>query len=118
MARAFHFSKSTRSQAFFRQGKRCACCGEYLEDLWDNAHHVLPDQAGVPGAAEDSFIAGVDNCVVLCSDCHDAVHDSGRNRIGPVAPPSYFRFSHGSQTAAHLLWVRRLKALIERKFRR
>jgi hypothetical protein len=118
MGRAFHFSTWIRNEAFIRRGKRCACCGENLEDLWDNAHHVLPDQAGIPGATEDRFIASVENCVVLCSDCHYAVHDSGRYRNGPVAPPSYFRYSHGSDTGAHHAWAGRLDEMIERKYRR
>ena len=116
MARPFDFSRQVKQEAFQRQWNLCAHCGQDLRDLWDNAHHVVPDQAGKAGAAADGFLNGVDNCVVLCDLCHYAVHDSGRYRSGAVAPPTYYPYSHGRQSHQHLLWAIKLERLIEAKF--
>ena len=110
MSRPFDFLASTRRRAHFRQHGLCAVCGENLEDLFDNAHHVIPNQSGTAGHAQHAWLREVDNCVVLCDACHDAVHDSGRFRNGATAPPSYFEFSHAGNKQLHEGWAAELSA--------
>jgi hypothetical protein len=104
MGRPFDFSPGTKSKAFFRQWNLCAHCGESLEDMYDHAHHVVPNQVGRAGAADDAWIKEVDNCVILCEDCHTRVHEDGRFQAGAVAPPDYYPYSHGHQAASHQAW--------------
>ena len=116
MARPFDFPDAVKEQAFLRQWDLCAHCGEPMPYLEDHAHHVIPNQAGDPGDAADDLLRGLDNCVVLCSTCHYAVHDSGRYRDGPVAPPDYYPYSHGKERAQHFLWVQKLEAFLRQKY--
>lgn len=121
-----NFTEAVKKEVLYRQGFVCACCGESLDDEIDRAHHVVPDQTrrGRPG---DAFINSADNCVYLCLLCHDIVHDGGRMRYGPTAPPSYFRHSHArldeeadafvDDRDAHSVWVDRMDLLIARKYR-
>ena len=62
----FGFSKEVKDQAIRRQNAKCAHCGGY----WIHAefHHV-------EGRNDDSL----DNCVVVCRDCHLEVE---RNKRG------------------------------------
>ena len=108
MARAFNFKSPVQSQARLRQDGACACCGEGLDDLEEHAHHVIPNQSGQPGNLDHAWLASSVNCVVLCTDCHERVHENGRYRTGAVAPPSYYPYSHGRNGAAHRAWVRQL----------
>jgi 5-methylcytosine-specific restriction endonuclease McrA len=48
----------------------CARCGECLDDEWEEAHHVVPNQSGDPDDASHSWLRSPDNCVVLCYLCH------------------------------------------------
>lgn len=111
MARAFDFDDSVKRNAFRRQQGLCACCGEDLADLYDNAHHVVPNQRGRARNPGDAWIAGGDNCVVLCDTCHPRVHADGHFRDGATAPPDYFRFSHGKRAGEHRHWVERMNRL-------
>jgi hypothetical protein len=108
MGRPFAFRSPQQGQARFRQFGLCACCGEKLDNLEEHAHHVLPNQSGNPKNPDHAWLSSVDNCVVICTHCHERVHENGRYRNGAVAPPDYFRFSHGSNLAAHHAWVRQL----------
>ena len=116
MTRQFAFTKHVRSTAFARQNARCAHCGESLEDLEDHAHHVIPNQSGDPGRAQDALLKSTDNCVVLCATCHYAVHQSGRYRTGAVAPPSYYRYSHGDHNGRHMIWQNKLERFLKSKY--
>lgn len=109
--RPFDFSDLTKELARGRQAGLCAHCGHSLRDLFENAHHVIPNQSGDPHNPRHAWLRTVDNCVVLCYMCHDRVHADAHFRTGAVAPPDYYPFSHGHDAGAHLLWVRRLDAL-------
>jgi len=108
MSRPFAFRTPAQLQARFRQFRKCAKCGESLDDVEEHAHHVVPNQSGRPGNPQHAWLSSADNCVVLCHICHDAVHAGGNYRTGGVAPPGYFEHSHGPNRAAHLLWVAQL----------
>jgi hypothetical protein len=113
MARAFAFSQSTINQAWIRQWNRCAMCGEDLTWLEDHAHHVIPNQVGKAGDEQDAFLRELDNCVVLCADCHQAAHGYGNYRTGAVPPPDHYRFSHGKEQAQHSEWLQRVRVVWE-----
>ena len=106
MARNFNFSVDVKNKAFFRQWNLCAHCGKSLTNVFDHAHHVLPNQAGARGNPNDSWIKSVDNCVILCESCHFRVHENGRYRTGAASAPKYFPYSHGRQKQEHQFWVR------------
>jgi hypothetical protein len=108
--RPFEFKEPTQDQARLRQDGRCAHCGENLDDLYEAAHHVIPNQSGNPRNPNHAWLTSVENCVVLCGDCHDIVHDGSRFRYGAVAPPSYFPFSHGENKAAHHVWIKEMES--------
>ena len=101
MARAFDFSEKTKNAVWVRQWNRCAICGEDLTWLEDHAHHVIPNQVGDPNDADDALLRGADNCVVLCSDCHDYAHAYGNYRTGAVPSPEHYVYSHGKEAARH-----------------
>lgn len=109
MGRPFDFDDSTKDKAFFRQWNRCAHCGQSLVNTWDNAHHVIPNQLGDPRSSQDLWLSTIDNCVILCDQCHNRVHQDGRFRTGAVASPAYFPYSHGNQQAEHILWADRIR---------
>jgi hypothetical protein len=110
MERAFNFDDEIRRQAFSRQWNLCACCGENLFHLWDEGHHVIPNQTGDPHDPADAFLRSAENCVILCQACHTRVHENGRTRTGAVAPAEYYPFSHGKLVAQHHVWVYRINA--------
>jgi len=100
-----------KQEARFRQANKCACCGESLSDFFKEfAHHVIANQSGDPRNRAHSWIRQLVNCVVLCEDCHNRVHEDGKTRFGAMAPPGYFPYSHGIDRAAHRNWVRELLA--------
>ena len=109
MARPFEFRDTTKQQAFVRQWNLCAHCGQSLFDVFDHAHHVVPNQVGRPGNDADTWIAEADNCVILCDGCHDRVHENGRFRLGAVASPDDFPYSHGRQIRLHEEWAARMR---------
>jgi hypothetical protein len=104
MARPFEFSPTTRFQARLRQKGMCACCGDELRDVLEHGHHVIPNQSGQPGNPKHAWLSSTENCVVLCAQCHERVHQDARYRAGGVAPPSYYPHSHGGNQAAHQAW--------------
>lgn len=105
MARPFDFDGSIMKQARLRQFGLCAVCGDCMNDVYEHAHHVVPNQAGDSANPSHSWLKSQINCVILCEDCHYAVHDSGRYRTGAVAPPEYYKHSHGGHTVEHTRWV-------------
>lgn len=109
MARPFDFTDTTKDQAFFRQWNRCAHCGRNLINVYDHAHHVVPNQVGQAGKAEDQWIREPDNCVILCEECHGRVHENGHFRFGAVASPDDFPYTHGRDRAAHVAWATRMR---------
>ncbi len=109
MKRNFEFSEDVKRKAFFRQWNLCAHCGRSLVNVVDNAHHVLPNQVGSTKNANDQWIRSVDNCVIICDQCHERVHEDGRYRTGATALPEYFPYSHGRQTLEHQSWVSRIR---------
>jgi hypothetical protein len=111
VARPFEFALSVKTQARIRQAGMCAVCGSSLDDFVEHAHHVIPNQSGSSNDPSHAPLRSVDNCVVLCDLCHERVHENGRYRLGAVAPPSYYRFSHGRKFAAHGEWLAQLEKL-------
>lgn len=113
MARPFDFRKSVIEEVRARQNGCCACCGENLDDLWDDsglsshAHHVLPNQCGDVENPGHAWIRGADNCVILCDCCHRMVH-AENTRTGAVAPPDYFQHAWAEDPASQFDWERRV----------
>ena len=106
MARPYDFTSNVIDQARLRQNGKCALCGSTLDDLAEDAHHVIPNQSGDPGNPAHDWLRSVDNCVVLCSLCHDRGHEDAKFRAGSVAPPDYYPYSHGILGAPeHQAWV-------------
>ena len=111
MPRPFDFADPRiKQEARFRQANRCACCGESLNDFFHEfAHHVIANQSGDPRNPAHAWIRQLVNCVLVCEDCHSRVHENGKTRNGAMAPPGYFKYSHGSHGAAHRAWVQDLE---------
>ncbi len=108
MSRPFSFTPAVKFQARFRQNGKCACCGDSLDDVIENAHHVIPNQSGDETKPDHKWLATEENCVVLCFMCHGRVHQDNRYRAGAVAPPSYYPYSHGDNRFLHQAWVNTL----------
>jgi hypothetical protein len=109
-ARPFDFRGLTIKEARFRQANLCAVCGHSLSQFdVEYGHHVVPNQCGNPADPSHQWIKTLINCVLLCLDCHNRVHENGRTKLGAVAPPSYFPFSHGSASRHHQKWVKDLE---------
>jgi hypothetical protein len=105
--RPFDFSSAVQKEARLRQFGLCALCGESLDDAWEEAHHVVPNQSGDENNPSHAWLRTSANCVILCDACHDRVH--GHNKTsGAVAPPEYYKYSHGIQQVQHREWVRDL----------
>jgi hypothetical protein len=79
-----------------------------LNDLFEQAHHVVPNQSGNPSNPDHIWLKYSDNCVILCDQCHERVHENGNYHSGAVAPASYYSYSHGENRMAHLEWVQSL----------
>lgn len=111
-----YINEGTRRAVFRRQEGYCALCGWKFADLDDagmtlNFHHVYPAQFNGPGDHENvvcvcrGAYAGMDNL-----SCHYRVHADGAYGSGVVAPPSYFRYSHGLSMVSHHHWVARMES--------
>lgn len=105
MGDPYRFTNQTLIETRQRQEGACACCREQLDDSVEEGHHVIPRQLGAPDQRRDGFLETSDNCVIICKDCHDRVHEDAHFKDGAVAPPEYFPGSHGANTAAHEAWV-------------
>lgn len=109
MPRIFAFTPQVKREARIRQYGICAHCGESLDDVWEAAHHVVPNQSGAADDPEDAFLRTADNCVVLCDDCHDAAHAHGAFLLGAVAPADWYPYSHGKEPLGpHEVWRQRI----------
>ncbi len=106
MARKFEFGESVKKEARLRQMELCASCGDSLNDQWEEAHHVVPDQCGISDEAKLAWMRTVLNCVVLCDGCHFDIGHGGNTRTGTVAGPGAYKHSHGGDTVRHNEWVR------------
>lgn len=111
--RPFDFKFPAQFEARLRQHGMCAHCGEWLDDLEERAHHVAPNQTGDPADLKHGWLSSADNCVIICYDCHDRVHENANFRFGATAPPAYFPFSHGKKKREHRNWALRLEKLID-----
>jgi hypothetical protein len=74
------------------------------------AHHVVPNQCGNPADPTHQWLRTLVNCVLVCHQCHQRVHEDGDTKLGAVAPPKYFPYSH-KDPAAHRKWARQLRQL-------
>ena len=109
MARPFDFGPREKTTARLRQRGLCAHCGDSLGSVWEEAHHVVPNQSGQAGAPAHQWLKSADNCVILCDGCHERVHEDGKYQKGAVAPPDYYRHSHGGDIAGHRRWAETLE---------
>ena len=112
----YSFSPTVIKKAFFRQMFLCAHCGDNLLDLSENAHHVIPKQTGKPTDPLDVFLRTESNCVILCEPCHTRVHQDGRYKMGAVAGPEGYPYSHGTDRLEHRKWVKQIDFEWGRKF--
>jgi hypothetical protein len=116
MRRPFDFDDAAQEAARFRQWGLCAYCGESLDDEWEHAHHVIPNQVGQAGREGDEFLRSADNCVILCEQCHEQAH-GGNWRTGSVAPAAWYGYSHGrGGLGAQAAWVARIESEWKRLF--
>ncbi|MGV7030923.1 HNH endonuclease [Methylobacterium symbioticum] len=117
---AFEFTQKIRQEAFERQSRRCAFCGDHMATGRFFGHHVIPKQLGNPALARDDLLATVENCVALCTDdernCHSHVHAGANYRTGTVAMPEAFKFSHGGSRVLHQAWQAKLSIIFNQIF--
>ena len=108
--RDFEFSEGTLRDSRLRQKTVCAHCGGKLKNVWEEGHHVIPDQAGDKANPGHTFLNTADNCVILCTTCHtNFVHDDGRCKFGAIPFPKDYHWSHGDKDCTeHQLWVGRM----------
>jgi len=67
------FSTITENFALGRQSALCGMCGlDFRKDGIPNFHHIL--------RCADGGDNTLDNCVVLCEDCHYVAHNYGNYR--------------------------------------
>jgi DNA-directed RNA polymerase subunit RPC12/RpoP len=111
MARPFDFSDKVKWEAMLRQKYRCGHCGGDLRKILDNAHHVVPNQAGGASNPAHQWLKSTINCIYLCDDCHVEVHEDGKFRTGAVWAADHYRYSHGGDHGAHRKWVKELDKL-------
>jgi 5-methylcytosine-specific restriction endonuclease McrA len=81
------FPDWVKNQAIGRQDGKCGDCGEDLEEVIFHAHHLLRQADG----GDDSL----DNCVMLCEECHYAAHNYGNYRQPIQLSPSDFPYFYG-----------------------
>jgi hypothetical protein len=112
--RYFAFSGGVKKIARLRQDGMCAVCADPLDDIYEHAHHVIPNQSGSAANQDHEWLKLIDNCVILCELCHDRVHADGHYRKGAVAPPAYFKYSHGENKAEHVKWLFNMNAKARR----
>ena len=78
------FTSDIKNHAYFRQHGRCGVCGIKFDDVEGHAHHINPK--ALCGANS------LENCVLLCDNCHYIVHNHGYYRSLVVAPKRYFKY--------------------------
>ena len=106
MARKYEFSETVKKEARQRQMDLCASCGHSMNDEWEEAHHVIPDQSGASSQNKYDWMRTALNCVVLCDPCHVNIGHNGNTRTGAVAGPDAYTYSHGGNDVQHKEWVR------------
>jgi len=107
----FSFLETVKAEAYERQQHLCAICGwsHALKAL--KAHHLIPVRHGCVNSESPNydFLKALDNCVMVCPDCHLYVAHGGHTAFGPLAEPETFEYSHGSNLYFHQLWVELMK---------
>lgn len=66
------FTANVTAQAYNRQNGLCAMCGESFLNVVYYAHHIRRHADGGSGS--------LDNCALLCEECHYHVHNHGNYR--------------------------------------
>ena len=80
------FSDNVKTQACYRQNGRCAMCGEWIDATYE-AHHILPRDCGGKDTLE--------NCVILCGECHVYGAHGGDFEVSIMLDMSEFPFING-----------------------
>ncbi len=96
----------TQERALGRQGQKCAICGvSFLDfDIGPVAQHIVPTNTAAKYQLEPEFIRGMDNCAVVCDDCHNDSSRGGQNQNGFTGgSTAYPFFGHDTKMKA-LAW--------------
>jgi hypothetical protein len=109
--RPFDFSDTVKWETMLRQEYRCGACKRDLRKIPDEAHHVVPNQSGNRSNPAHRWLKESINCIFLCYECHEEVHEDGNYQTGHVPLPSFYKFSHGGDIKAHRKWVVELNRL-------
>lgn len=80
------FNDNIKTQAYHRQNKRCAMCRDKLDGTYE-AHHILRKADG----GNDSL----DNCAMLCGDCHKSGVHGGNFRFSFSIDRSELKYLNG-----------------------
>lgn len=80
------FNDNIKTQAFHRQKKRCGMCGDKLDGTYE-AHHIV--------RAADGGRDVLDNCVMLCGDCHRNGAHGGNFRHAFSLDPRELKYLNG-----------------------
>jgi hypothetical protein len=98
------FSNQTKFAARYRQYGKCAYCSKPLlenwrivpksddEDLTENAHHGIPDQASGKEWTDGKPLNQLDNCIMLHEDCHLYGAHGGDLRNGGMRDHAEFKY--------------------------
>jgi len=115
----YNFDDTIRDSARSRQEGYCASCTpkRKLAAKGGIGHHVIPVQTLNYTEADETkpvfqnagfFIKSLDNCVMLCGDCHFHYHEFGNTSNGAVAVPETFTHSHGVRSDLHNVWTEKV----------
>jgi 5-methylcytosine-specific restriction protein A len=78
------FSDRIKSLALGRQDGKCGDCGVGLHYVIYHAHHIK--------RAADGGADTLDNCVLLCEECHSAAHNYGNYRQPIELEKTHFKY--------------------------
>lgn len=117
---AFDFDEAIKKQAFDRQQRKCAFCGNPIAKGGYQVHHVIPKQLGNAKDPSHKMIGTAKNAVALCvsfeRNCHANVHEGDKYKNGTVPFPDQYKWSHGGEASLHKRWHEELTVLFNSIF--